>query len=248
MNAIMVEISWSSNKGKGHFREMTEIAACQLQSVDGIVVEGGTFHSFIRPVFQKWKKSRVSHPNYSDWWLAPTYSDVMVKFDEWYGSVGNVPWIVWNRYLFSVWEENRNKFQNYSVLPTQVISMEKELKGRNIPYKKSEQLQAKNKLKHLTNLLFTLPLEELKPEEFHLPKKEDEHYKQNGSIKNLSGLLEQNTITLSDIKEWSHLSEKHLVDIFFRKQKVNSFQLQRLQEAWTMWQTLQELQESWKDR
>ncbi|MDG5786341.1 hypothetical protein QA612_02480 [Evansella sp. AB-P1] len=260
MKAILMEINWTKEKGFNNFCEMTEIAAIQLQVVDGILIEGGSFHSFIRPVFSPWKKE--NHPNYSDWWLASTFPSVMRKFTQWYESLGDIPWIVWNDYLFTILVMNMERHNYFFHGAKRTVFLQNELKKRKRPYHFQEvvlnqikdkeksgqevEILASEKIAILRKMVVnTMNLNELTMESFtfksNMRRKMNGRHHKDLVITKLIGLLKDGDITIDDIAEWSRLSKDRVVQILSSNTIINDYYRKQLNEAWTMWITIEEM-------
>ncbi|MDQ0258033.1 putative CopG family antitoxin [Evansella vedderi] len=256
MKAILVEIN-SMKENKRDFSEMIEIAAIQMSVIDGMTIRGGTFHSYIRPVFLHWKLKRATHSQYSHWWLAPTFTQVMNDFQKWSDSIGNCPWLVWDEKVFSIWGRNALK-HNYKIAwPSEVIYLKKEMLNRNILFSGrtstssfSKEGYTKNRINLFSEFLTnSLPLTNFKVYSFQAPIVPLVAIleQRESIVEKLDKLVNKKKVTLEEIAEWSSLSNYHVEEIFKKQRRLNKFERERLLEAWTMWETLNDFDQSWKE-
>ncbi|WP_033829665.1 3'-5' exonuclease [Bacillus andreraoultii] len=89
MNFIVFDLEWSPTFRHGKFigQEITEIGAVEVSEIDGLLIIGRSFHSYVRtlkPVTKKIKKlTNLQEP---DTWLAPRFPIVMKRFEKWIGN------------------------------------------------------------------------------------------------------------------------------------------------------------------
>ncbi|MCD8508633.1 MAG: hypothetical protein LRY73_01110 [Bacillus sp. (in: Bacteria)] len=255
MKAILVHIGWVQNPKTG-FCEMTEIAAMELQEIDGLVISGGKFHSYIRPVFQHWKLKRANHGQYSHWWLAPTYTQVMNDFSQWLETKNDFPWIVWSKKTFSVWQKNGARHDYKLFFPENVVYMKKELERINHLYALDNDRFMGDKedpysvkiVRELSQILTQLPLGSLKLHPLQQPIAQRKIVGKKETVVNqLLQLVDDQKVSIDEIAEWSGLSKSHILRIFGNEKKLNKFERERLMEAWTMWETVIDLRKNWLD-
>lgn len=257
MRAILVHIGWVTNP-KTAFCEMTEIAAMELQAIDEIIVCGGTFHSYIRPIFQHWKLKKANHNQYTNWWLAPTYTQVMNDFSRWMDGKKTLPWIVWSNKTFSVWQSNSVKHEYQIRFPKMAMYLQKEFQERGVHYsvtlsylsEKDKEAYTKKVVREFGQLLSSsVPFTKLELMPLHVPvvslQKKD--VQKDRIVNQLLKLVQENKVTLDEISEWSRLTKAHIDRIFKDGKKINKFERERLREAWTMWETVMDFREDWLD-
>ncbi|USG65264.1 exonuclease domain-containing protein [Brevibacillus ruminantium] len=86
MNYILFDLEWNAVTKKHHCPEIIEIAAIKLKEVDGMLVSGETFHSFVRPCFPLSKRTKKLLPvKTPDTWLAGRFFKVLQRFHKWIG-------------------------------------------------------------------------------------------------------------------------------------------------------------------
>ena len=254
MKAILIEISWSRSNLIKEFREITEIAAIQLDVIDGMTVSEGTFHSYIRPTYHLWKKNKTGDSLYSDWWLAPTFPQVMENFSEWNHPISEQPWIIWNNDLLNVWKMNSERHNYPPLWPKGVIHLHEEIKKRNLPFfyesssksaKTPNNNTAEEKVMSLSQLISRkVLLQDLPVKTFVVPT-EPKSKSQDPSVRRLIKLLERDETTIEEITDWSGLSFTQVKSILLLNRPLNRFQKERLNQAWTMWESVQELKGKW---
>ncbi|MBU9711152.1 hypothetical protein [Evansella tamaricis] len=268
MKAILVEIGSSRGTGKESFKEMTELAAVQLHLVDGIIVTGGTFHSFIRPVFQHWKKKRANHPNYPNWWLAQPFPKVMEKFNHWHAQLGEIPWIVWNHESINIFQENSKRHEFPVEWGSEIIFLKHELEKRSIPFptrhtssgtksfgnKESYTAIAADRAKRFSQLvsrkllihdLDFIPFSNVLLELDHL--KEAKKVKREKVIINLQKIIENGKLSLEEVAEWSRLSTAEVTEILQSDAPLTPFERERMNNAWITWKEVESLRDQWID-
>ncbi|WP_096188146.1 3'-5' exonuclease family protein [Evansella halocellulosilytica] len=243
MRGIVIEIDWLNlNKGQTSFYEMTEIAVKQIEVVDGLLIDGGTFHSFIRPVFSHWKKKKAIDPHFSEWWLAPTFPHVMKRFENWLGSIGKVPWIFPANEAIEVWVENAKRHDYMMKWPAQCMTINNESHARIVRNRTKKQIIARldKRIKGLKDHLLS---DKYEIKQFHL-----EHTiqrKRDPLIVKVLHLIETNDVTLANISEWGEISELELNMLLSGKEDINSFQKEKLEQALTLWESIGEFEKKW---
>jgi inhibitor of KinA sporulation pathway (predicted exonuclease) len=86
MNYIMIDLEWNAGTKKHHFPEIIEIAAVKVKEVDGLIVIGDSFHSYVRPIFQISKRTKqLTQVKIPDTWLAKRFPYVHQNFIKWIG-------------------------------------------------------------------------------------------------------------------------------------------------------------------
>ncbi|MGG2067319.1 exonuclease domain-containing protein [Bacillus sp. S14(2024)] len=103
MKFIIVDLEWNPvhRNGKLINQDITEIGAVEVSEVDGMVMIGRKFHSYVRPFNPISKKIKeLTNLQEPDTWLAPKFSLVINRFDKWIGN---------ESYIFCSWgEDDRN--------------------------------------------------------------------------------------------------------------------------------------------
>ncbi|MET3289308.1 UNVERIFIED_CONTAM: inhibitor of KinA sporulation pathway (predicted exonuclease) [Brevibacillus sp. OAP136] len=86
MNFIIFDLEWNAATKKHHVSEIFEIAAIKVKEVDGMLVIGDSFHSFVRPMFHITDRTkRLTQVKVPDTWLAKRFPQVYKKFLKWIG-------------------------------------------------------------------------------------------------------------------------------------------------------------------
>ncbi|ADU29678.1 hypothetical protein [Evansella cellulosilytica] len=256
MKYILLEVGWKKvNKNQNlAFRELTEIVAVEVQIIDDIFIKGSKYHSYIRPVYQHWKKKKgVQH--YSNWWLAPTFNDVMKTFQNWYSAYKNYPWVVSNRKVISILDENINKHDCHFYWPKEIVyvndiynHMEKDI----IAHKKQKehsgghQSHCEEKVNQLILSFMKLRKEFIvsKPFVSPAPKKRRQ---QLAIVKQLKTLIEEQKVSVEEIAEWSQLSGRDINCILKQEKRINYIEEKKLTHAFHTYREVNALTESWGD-
>lgn len=100
MNFIIFDLEWNPiyHKGKFSGQEITELGAVEVSEVDGLLVIGRKFHSYIRPFNPISKKIKeLTRIQETDTWLAPRFPVVIKQLEKWLGN---------QSFIFSSWGED----------------------------------------------------------------------------------------------------------------------------------------------
>ncbi|MCU9615003.1 exonuclease domain-containing protein [Caldibacillus lycopersici] len=141
MRYIVFDLEWNSTfqNGKLYSQEITEIGAVEVSEVDGILVIGRQFHSFVRPLHSVSKKIKsLTNLKEPDTWLAARFPKVMDQFYKWLGNQSFIlcSWGEEDRKVLlhnlSFHQLSANKFQYYYNVQSAFSPLVNQQKGNQI--------------------------------------------------------------------------------------------------------------------
>lgn len=100
MRFIIFDLEWNPVYYKNKFsgQEITEIGAVEVHEVDGLLIMGRKFHSYIRPFNPITKRIKIlTGIKEPDRWLAPRFPVVMKRLETWLGN---------QSFVFSSWGDD----------------------------------------------------------------------------------------------------------------------------------------------